>query len=55
MSDSETLKKELREAEKIDYAREMFWHEPDKQYLLMQLLQKIYNLEDEILILKSNK
>jgi len=33
----------------------MFWHEPEKQNLIKKLLQKIYNLEDEVLILKTKQ
>ena len=47
------VKKNLREFEKLTYSRDMFWHESEKQYLIKRLLQKIYDLEDEVEKLKN--
>lgn len=43
---SEIQKK--RDFEKLTYQRDMFWHESGKQELIARLLQKIYDLQDEI-------
>lgn len=48
-------KKEERDFEKLTYSRDMFWHEPIKQKLIKKLLQKIYDLEDELKVLTKNK
>ena len=46
------IKKE-RELEKSNFCRTLFWQEPNKNELLRKLLDKIYNLEDEIELLKN--
>ena len=51
---SNDLKIERRKAEQLKFQRVMFWHKPDSQELIKQLLQKIYDLEDEISIIKNN-
>jgi hypothetical protein len=51
---TDKAKTEKRDFEKITYARDMFWQEPEKQRLIVKLLQKIYDLEDEIYNLKQN-
>jgi len=51
----EKNKEEQRKLEKINYSKHMFWHEPIKQNLIEKLLQKIYDLEDEFLILKTKQ
>ena len=48
------IKKKQREFEQLTYSRNMFWHEPEKQNLIKKLLQKIYDLEDEITLIKKN-
>ena len=49
------IKKKQREFEQLTYSRDMFWHEPEKQNLIKKLLQKIYDLEDEITLLKKER
>lgn len=51
---SNQIKEGQRNSEMLEYSRDMFWHEPEKQNLIKRLLQKIYDLEDEISILKTN-
>ena len=41
-----------RDFEILTYQKDMFWHEPEKQNLIEKLLQKIYDLEDEISLMK---
>ena len=48
MSEEYNIKEEQRKFEKLTYSRDMFWHEPEKQNLIKQLLQKIYDLEDKV-------
>lgn len=55
MSDSYNLKKERRENEQLFYQRAMFWHQPEAQELIKQLLQKIYDLEDKMLLMKNER
>ena len=50
-----TIKQSQRDFEKLIFKRDMFWHEPTKQQLIERLLQKIYDLEDKIELLSSNK
>ena len=42
-----------REIEIERYCQSWFWHENKKSDLLVKLLNKIYNLEDEVLKLKK--
>ena len=48
-----TLKEKQRDAEILQYKRDMFWHESEKQRLIGELLKKIYELQDEVSILKT--
>jgi hypothetical protein len=49
------IKQLQRENEQLFYQREMFWHEPEKQNLIKELLQKIYDLQDKVELLTNNK
>jgi hypothetical protein len=51
---SNKIKEEQRNSEMLEYSRNIFWHEPEKQNLIKRLLKKIYDLEDEISLLKTN-
>jgi len=46
---------EERKFEIMKYCQSWFWQEKEKSELLTKLLEKIYNLEDEIKKLKSNQ
>lgn len=47
--------KEKRKFEIKTYCQTWFWQEPEKNELLTRLLNKIYDLEDEIKLLKQQK
>ena len=53
MSDNCNIKEEQRKSEILHYKREMFWHESEKQRLIGELLKKIYELQDEVSVLKT--
>tara|TARA_R110000782_G_scaffold22086_1_gene58984 strand:+ start:499 stop:669 length:171 start_codon:yes stop_codon:yes gene_type:complete len=47
-------KEEEREEEKDHYSSELFWQNKEKQLIIEQLLQKIYDIQDELEVIKNN-
>lgn len=47
-------KEKERKSEILTFQRDMFWGESEKQHLIKQLLQKIYDLEDKLNNLKAS-
>ena len=48
-------KEEGREFEKGNYSSELFWQDKIRQPIIEKILQKIYDLQDEIELIKDKK